>query len=353
MLAEAACESDDPRFKEFELDEDDWYELHIAGWLHDCGKVTTPEYVVDKATKLETIYDRIHEIRMRFEVIKLEAKVRTLEEILDGGNADELSRQHADFCREIDEEYDFIAECNVGGEFMSDDKIERIKEIGKRRWTRTLSDRKGISFDELERKARSPEASLPTVESLLEDREDHVIHRKEFEGPPDSKWGFNMAVPEYKFDLGEVRNLSIRRGTLTDEDRYKINEHIIQTILMLESLPFPKHLRRVPEYAGGHHEKMDGTGYPRGLKREHMSIPARIMAIADIFEALTAADRPYKPAKKLSESIKIMSFMKKDAHIDDDLFELFLTSGVYQQYAEKYLDAEQLDSVDVSEYLSA
>ena len=169
--------------------------------------------------------------------------------------------------------------------------------------------------------------------------------------PPNNKWGFNMRVPEHKFNLGEIYNLSISRGTLTEEDRYKINEHIVQTIIMLEALPFPKHLKRVAEIAGGHHEKMDGTGYPRGLKKEDMSIPARIMAIADIFEALTAADRPYKVAKKLSESIKIMSFMREDAHIDGDLFELFLASGAYRNYAEKYLLPEQLDEVDIGHYL--
>ncbi|MDP2706091.1 MAG: HD domain-containing phosphohydrolase, partial [Burkholderiales bacterium] len=161
------------------------------------------------------------------------------------------------------------------------------------------------------------------------------------------KWGFNMKQPKWEANLGELYNLSIGRGTLTEEDRYKINDHMVQTIIMLGALPFPRHLRRVPEYAGGHHEKMDGTGYPRGLKKEEMSVPARIMAIADIFEALTAADRPYKPPKTLSESIKIMKFMVKDRHIDPDLFRLFLDAGVYKEYAKKYLKPEQIDEVDL------
>ena len=160
-----------------------------------------------------------------------------------------------------------------------------------------------------------------------------------------------MDVPENKYNLGEVYNLSIGRGTLTEEERYKINDHIVQTIVMLEQLPFPKKLARVPEYAGGHHEKMDGTGYPRKLTKDEMSLPARIMAIADIFEALTASDRPYKPPKKLSDAIKIMSFMKKDAHIDGELFELFLTSGIYKEYAERFLDPMQIDEVDISLYV--
>jgi HD-GYP domain-containing protein (c-di-GMP phosphodiesterase class II) len=170
--------------------------------------------------------------------------------------------------------------------------------------------------------------------------------------PSDNKWGFRLRMPEAKFNMGEVYNLCIGRGTLNDEERYKINDHIMQTIIMLEGLPFPRHLRRVAEYAGGHHEKMDGTGYPRGLKREDMSIPARVMAIADIFEALTAADRPYKPAKKLSESIKIMGFMVKDNHIDPDLFKLFLSAGIYKEYAEKWLKPEQIDEVDLTPYLA-
>ena len=156
-----------------------------------------------------------------------------------------------------------------------------------------------------------------------------------------------MKAPEREANLGEIYNLSISRGTLTEEDRYRINEHMAQTIVMLESLPWPRHLRRVPEYAGGHHEKMDGTGYPRGLKGEQMSIPARVMAIADIFEALTAADRPYKAPKKLSEALNIMCFMVKDRHIDPDLFRLFVRSGVYRQYATQHLNPEQIDDVDV------
>jgi HD-GYP domain-containing protein (c-di-GMP phosphodiesterase class II) len=187
-------------------------------------------------------------------------------------------------------------------------------------------------------------------EKLLEDRYDHISPREglrlSVEGNP---WGFTMKAPEREANLGEIYNLSISRGTLTEEDRYKINEHMAQTIVMLESLPWPRHLRRVPEYAGGHHEKMDGSGYPRGLKQEDMSIPARVMAIADIFEALTAADRPYKPPKKLSEAIRIMQYMVRDRHIDGELFKLFLESGVYKEYAKQFLKPEQIDDVSLGE----
>jgi HD-GYP domain-containing protein (c-di-GMP phosphodiesterase class II) len=352
MLTKAACDAADGPFKEFNLTEAEWYELHIAGWLHDCGKVTTPEYIVDKATKLETIYDRIHEIRWRFEVMKRDAEIEYLKAVMRGDLAAEAKAKYDAEIKALDDDFAFVGECNVGGEFMAPEKVERLKKIAERTLTRTLSDRVGISYDEAKRKTIVPEAPLPVVEKLLQDRPDQIIERDAIDlMPPDNKWGFQMKVPEKKYNLGEVYNLSIGRGTLTEEDRYKINHHIVQTIIMLESLPFPRHLRRVPEYAGGHHEKMDGTGYPRRLSKQDMSIPARIMAIADIFEALTAADRPYKAPKKLSESIKIMSFMVKDQHIDPELFRLFLESGVYLDYAKKFLKPEQIDEVDIKPYL--
>ncbi len=353
MLANAAVEQKDGPFKDFDLTDEEWYELHIAAWLHDCGKVTTPEYVVDKATKLETIYNRIHEIRNRFEIVKRDRVIDYLNKVIDGGDADQLRGELEQDLAKLDDDFAFIAESNVGGEFMAPDKIERVKEIAEIKWTRTLSDRLGLSYEELKRVEREPEPELPVEENLLADRYDHIIYREGTEptAEEDNPWGFQLDVPEHKYNLGEIYNLCIARGTLTEEERFKINDHIVQTIIMLEALPFPKHLARVPEFAGGHHEKMDGTGYPKKLNKEHMSVPARIMAIADIFEALTAADRPYKAPKKLSDSVKIMSFMKKDAHIDDELFELFLTSGVYKDYAERFLMPEQLDDVDVGQYL--
>jgi HD-GYP domain-containing protein (c-di-GMP phosphodiesterase class II) len=210
-----------------------------------------------------------------------------------------------------------------------------------------------VSQEELKRKNKTPECELPVVEKLLADRIDHIIEHDVVvhSAVPDNPYGFKVDVPEHKYNLGEIYNLSIARGTLTAEERFKINDHIVQTIVMLENLPFPKHLERVPEIAGGHHEKMDGTGYPKRLMGATMSIPARIMAIADVFEALTAADRPYKPAKKLSESVRIMSFMVKDQHLDGEIFQLFLESGVYLDYADKFLDPEQIDEVVISDYL--
>ncbi len=298
MLAEAACAESDGPFEKFKLNKDEMYELSIAAWLHDCGKVTTPEYVVDKSTKLETIYDRIETVKARFEVVKRDAELEYLRG-LQAPDADGVALKATFDARiaELEDHCAFIETANVGGEFMSDDHIARVVEIAKISWR-------------------------------------------------------NGAVEQPFFSQEEVYNLSIKRGTLNNEEREVINNHIVMTVEMLEQLPFPKHLTKVPEYAGGHHEKLDGTGYPKGLTGEEMSLPAKMMAIADIFEALTASDRPYKKAKTLSESLKIMGFMVKDAHIDGDLFRLFLEHDLPRKYAEEHLLPDQLDEYDPADYLN-
>lgn len=352
MLAQAA--DDDGSFADFRMASDDQRrEFQVAAWLHDCGKITTPEYVVDKATKLETLYNRIHEIRMRFELLLRDARIDYYQQLL-AGEKDEKSLA-LDFdraWRQIQEDFAFVAECNVGGEFMSDDKIERLRQIASIKWVRHLSDRIGISREESDRMAGAPEQSLPVEECLLADKPEHIVPRLRPDPFDGNRFGFRMQMPKDLYNLGEFYNLSIRKGTLTAEERFKINEHIIQTIIMLKRLPFPAYLQNVAEFAGAHHETMDGRGYPRGLKQEDMSVPARILAIADIFEALTASDRPYKKPKTLNESLRIMSFMRNDRHIDAALFDLFLKSGVYLQYAETFLDAGQIDPVDIDAYLT-
>ena len=353
MLAQAACDSRDEKFKDFDLDEEQWEELSIAGWLHDCGKVTTPEYVVDKATKLETIYDRIHEVRMRFEVLKRDAEIECWQQIAAGSDKEKELIDLEKKNKEIDDDFAFIAECNVGGEFMADDKIERLQRIAEKTWQRTLDDDLGLSWEELNRKQKKS-ASLPVEEKLLSDKAEHLIARHENDTiPQENPWGFNIETPEYKYNRGELYNLSVKKGTLSDEERYMINGHMIQTIIMLNNLPFPKNLRNVPLIAGSHHETMDGKGYPKKLIMSEQPITARMMVIADIFEALTASDRPYKKAKTLSESLRILSFMRNDNHIDADLFDLFLSSGVYRQYADKFLSAEQIDDVKIEDYLTS
>ncbi len=352
LLARKACETREGPFAEFDLSASQWEAIHIASWLHDCGKVTTPEFVVDKATKLETIYDRIHEVRMRFEVLKRDAHIRYWELVAEGGDSSQLMVNLKAQWRQLDEEFAFVAECNLGSEFMASEKIDRLLEISDRTWVRTLDDRLGLSWEEMQRKERTPLQPLPTEEKLLADRDEHLFLRSEkYQIDKDNDYGFDVEVPMYLYNKGELHNLSVERGTLTEEERHQINDHIIQTIIMLKKLPYPKHLAEVADIAGGHHEKIDGTGYPRRLTGEQMSVPAKMMVIADIFEALTASDRPYKKAKKLSDAVKIMGFMEKDKHIDSELFHLFLTSGAYLEYAREYLLPDQIDDVDISQYV--
>ena len=299
MLAEAAHDATEGVLGGFAMTDRDRYELKIAGMLHDCGKVTTPVHVVDKATKLETIFDRIHMVDTRFEVLRRDAEIEMLRAQLElsarGAPSVEYTaaeNRFRDRLRQLDEDRAFLRACNIGSEKMRDADIERVKAIARYRWT------------------------------------DVAGHEANF------------------LTADEVRNLTIRAGTLTAEERQVINHHIVATIRMLEALPWPRHLRKVPEYAGGHHERMDGKGYPRGLTREQMSVQARAMGIADIFEALTAKDRPYKKGKTLSESLEILGRLKVDGHVDPDLFDIFVRKKIYRRYAEAFLDAEQIDVVD-------
>jgi HD-GYP domain-containing protein (c-di-GMP phosphodiesterase class II) len=353
MLAQAVHDTEAGPFKDFVLNDELREAIHIGAWLHDCGKVTTPEYVVDKATKLEMIYNRIHEVRMRFEVLKRDAEIVFHRSLAEGVPRSVAQADLESLWRTLDDEFAFVASCNVGGESLDDEKIERLRQIAQRSWQRTLDDRIGLSRDEQRQLAGIAPSPLPTREKLLDDKPEHIVERPAGEHlAAENPWGFRMRTPEHKFNHGEIHNLAVSRGTLTDEERYIVNEHIMQSIIMLDRLPFPRHLRNVPEIAGGHHERMDGRGYPRRLTREEMSVPARIMAIADVFEALTAADRPYKAPKTLSESLRIMARMAREQHLDGDIFEIFLKSGVYRAYAESFLQPEQIDEVDVSDLLA-
>jgi HD-GYP domain-containing protein (c-di-GMP phosphodiesterase class II) len=304
MIADACDRSEHKALKDFKMTESDRYELTIAGWLHDCGKVTTPEYVVDKATKLETIYDRINTIDTRFEVLKRDATIdflqKKIERLSNDVSADstvdctDLERYLTDSLAKLNDDRDFIRSSNIGSEVMDAALQKRIKDIAEYR---------------------------------LQDPE-----------------GINVKF----FNDNEIENLSIAKGTLTRDEREVINNHMAVTIRMLAQLPFPKHLKHVPEYAGGHHERMDGKGYPNGLTREQMSVQARMMGIADIFEALSASDRPYKTGKPLTECLSILGQMKKDNHIDPDIFDVFVRDKVYLQYAQAFLSKSQIDEVDHS-----
>lgn len=293
LLTEAAHNTDHGYLQDFRLSEADRYELTIAAWLHDCGKIITPEYVIDKATKLEAIFDRIHLLETRIEVLKRDQEIAYLKQQLaaqqdNKAASPDLEQTFRANIAQLEDDLAFLRDCNTGGEAMSDEDIARIHSLQK--LTLSLN---------------------------------------------------NVDVPLLTDE--EIYNLSIFRGTLTSEERKIINNHINVTISMLEAIKFPKHLQNVVEYAGGHHERMDGKGYPKGLNREQMSIPARAMAIADVFEALTAKDRPYKSGKKLSEALFILKKMKEEQHIDPDLYDAFIEQKVYRQYAEKFLDDYQID----------
>ena len=290
MLAEAVNATTEGPLADFVLTEKDRYELRIAALMHDCGKVTTPVHVVDKATKLQTIYDRIHLIDTRFEVVRRDAEVSMWKNIAAGLDHVEAERIYADFCQKIEVDRSILRHSNIGGEKMRDEDIAHVKRIA---------------------------------------------HEYCWRNPQGEDVSF--------LDENELENLTIRAGTLTGEERETINYHIVATIKMLEQLPWPKHLKNVTEYAGGHHERMDGKGYPKGLKREEMSWQARMMGIADIFEALTAKDRPYKDGMKLSQALSILENFKRNGHIDPDLHEVFVKSEIYRKYAVEHLSSSQVD----------
>lgn len=300
LLANALNKNEQGPLADFNLSEADMYELNIAAWLHDCGKVGTPEYVMDKATKLETIIDRIELVEAKFEIKKRDFQIECANKInaaIKNNQFELIAEYEAERDAEIEKletDFEFLANANVGGEFMPKEAQLRVADIGSQYKLQMANRTQAILSDD------------------------------------------------------EILNLQIQKGTLNDEERLIINKHISITIDMLEALPFPKHLRNVPEYACGHHEKMDGSGYPRGLTRDEMSVPARMMAIADIFEALTANDRPYKPPKTLTQCLKILGFMKLEKHIDPDLFDIFVDHKVYEVFAAEFLDESQIDEVDVN-----
>ncbi len=350
MLATEAGRAQQGIFRDFDFSsEQKKREFSVAAWLHDCGKITTPEHIVDKGTKLETIYNRIHEIRMRFEVLRRDAQIQLLQKSsADAANSEQYEREFQQTCQQLEQDYAFIASLNLGSEFVTDENIKRLHELATLTWTRYFSDRLGLSPVEGMR-YQAPE-SLPVTEPLLADRPEHIFPRLE-KRKPDPALRIDMEIPEHLYNLGEIHNLSVSRGTLTAEDRFKINEHMIATIKMLESLSFPPELAKVPKYASTHHETLTGTGYPRKLEAKDLEIPDRILAIADIYEALTAADRPYKKAKPLSEAIQILANMVRDGKLCEETFQLFLSSGVYMEYARRYLAPEQIDEVDMERFL--
>lgn len=296
MIADSINKATDGPYKNVRLTQDQLNELRIAAWLHDTGKITTPEFVVDKSNKLETIFDRVELIKLRWELIRLKIKLdaekdknRILVEASSGdmpAALDEIDDRCEKAVKSLDSDLAFIVQANKGGEFMSDASLDRLKQIAHQSCQ--------ISNE-----------------------------------------------PQRYLTDNELYNLSIRKGTLTDEERDTINSHALATTEILSELPWPKKLANVPDIAGAHHEKLDGSGYPGGLKGDKISLQARIMAVADVFEALSAKDRPYKKPMTLSQVNKVLGFMVKDNHVDGDIVDLLLNSGIQKMYAEKYLSPEQ------------
>ena len=279
-IAEKINASLEGHFAQIHFSSDELKELRMAAWLHDIGKITTPDHVVDKSTKLEKVYDRIEEIKTRFEMLKRECQ-RTLEDAQKEADAQTLHKAEREI-RVLEEEYAFLLKLNTGSETVRDEMVERIRQIARRKW-------------------RTTSQALPL---LTED---------------------------------EIYNLSIPNGTLNDEERDIINNHAAVTYKMLSRLPFPRKLRRIAEYASAHHEKLDGSGYPSGLRGDQLSLQSRIIALADIFEALTAKDRPYKKGHTVGEALKIMEVMVRNQHIDPYLYELFIKEKIYDEFTKTEL----------------
>lgn len=311
LLAEAACNEKEGAFKDFTLSEEQMYELRVAALLHDCGKVTTPVHIVDKATRLETIFDRIHLIDIRFELLKRDAEIAFLQKqmtALLNGNSQDFSvpkevmdqvvehEELAKHLEQIERDRDFVRACNSGKTDMDEDHQKRIKDIALTyKWVSTARKEEPILTDD------------------------------------------------------ELYSITSAQGTLTPVERELINQHVTTTMKMLEALHYPKSLRNVPRFAEAHHECMDGRGYPKGLTREQIPIQGRIIAIADIFEALTSRNRPYKEVNTLMDALSILGAMMLERHVDPDLFDVFINAQVYLRYAEKFLHPTQIDNVVLSQ----
>ncbi|MDQ1278112.1 MAG: Metal-dependent phosphohydrolase, partial [Thermodesulfobacteriota bacterium] len=281
-------------FSDVKFSDDQMKELRFAAWLHDLGKIATPEYVVDKTTKLETIFDRMELIRTRGEVVMRDHKSAMVRQWpATAGEVRSSQNSEEDFDCKLRQDMDFLVEVNNGSKPLGGEELARLQAIGARKWVRE-----------------------GRVEAFLTEN--------------------------------ELLNLRVPRGTLTDQEREIINNHAVVTHKLLSQLPFPKKLRDVPNFAGSHHEKLNGSGYLRGLKEADIPLQARILVLADIFEALTAKDRPYKRGNTLSEAVAILSGMVKAQHLDADLFTLFMDERIYLDYARREMNPQQIDKTDFS-----
>ena len=295
MFAEHINKDKSEKYKDFSFSEDEMDELDVAGWLHDFGKVATPDHIMNKSTKLEGLFDKIDQIKLRFEILKRDVELDFYKKQIDGNEIDKEVLNSK--IQKINDDFSFLEKSNVGGEFMSEDLQKKVYDIAEK--TINLNDK--------------------SMKILSE---------------------------------AEVDFLTISKGTLSKKDREVMENHVSLTYQLLDKLPYPDHLKQVPFYAGCHHEKINGEGYPNGYSGDQLPLQARIIAIADVFEGLTAPDRPYKEPYKLSKALNILKFMVNDGEIDSDLFNLFISKKLYLAYANENLNPKQIDDINEKELLS-
>ncbi|KPA12698.1 metal-dependent phosphohydrolase, partial [Candidatus Magnetomorum sp. HK-1] len=287
MLANAINDCTEGPLKQINFSSEELEEIRFSAWLHDVGKITTPEYIINKATRLETIFDRIHLIETRFKLIEKSIELEYWKSRINGENQENQSQQLKSIISDLRDDMDFIKLCNKPDRFITEQDVGRIRQIAEKTY-------------ELDEK---------THNFLYDD---------------------------------EVHNLSIQRGTLNLSERKNIQNHADLTLKLLEPLPFPEALSRVPEFAGGHHETLNGSGYPQGLTEEYIPIQTRLITIADIFEALTARDRPYKKPMTISKAIEILEDMKEKNMLDSNIIDLFVENQLSTEYGLNFLLSEQL-----------
>ena len=355
-LLDAAVAARSGPFADFTMSAGQRETFRLAAALHDCGKLLCADPVLDKATKLEAVQNRIHEIRTRFEVLWRDIELDYWRELHAGGDAQALDAKRVAAQQTLQEEFAFVALVNTGAKPLHAGDHARLRAIGARTWTPCFDRTLGLSREEQARQAAGGSASLPARERLLADRPEHVVAWDGNAPPvtrddPRNRWGFDMHLPPHAAHHGELHNLSVLRGTLNDAERFQAYAHAVHTMTMLSALPLQGDRSTLPALAANHHERPDGSGYPRGLRGDALSVPDRILAIADIFEALTASDRPYKPPYPLARTLETMQAMVRAGHIDADLFALFLRSGVCRDYADRHMPGEPL--LDVEAYIDA
>jgi len=279
----------------FSLDQMD--ELRMAALMHDTGKITTPEYIISKSSRLETVHDRIELIKTRWELFKTNQKLIAAEKklaLFDQTTEQKAIVQIDKTCNEeiniLEKEFETLAHINSCKKVLNQNLIDQLKKIYEKSYN---------------------------ISGRLK--------------------------PEPCLTKDEFENLSILRGTLTTRERDIINSHAYLTEKILNKLPWPKKLADIPSIASSHHEKLDGSGYPLHLNKENLNIQARILAIADIFEALSAKDRPYKNPISLSQTIKILEQMGKNGLLDKNIIKIFFNSATHLEYAKKHLSESQID----------